>query len=253
MTNSTYHEGLESFIKAFRHDSHPMGMMSTLFAALSTFYPEANPAFVGPNVYKDKKERNRHIYRILGAAPAIAAACYRHRVGLPINQPNENLGYVENFLYMMDRHTTDVNYRPHPKIVKTLEILFILHAEHELNCSTAAIRHMSSSQSDVYTSVAGAVTALYGPRHGGANEAVLKMLEEIGSKDKIPQFIKDVKDRKKMLMGFGHRVYKSYDPRAKIVKRISEEIFELVGKEPLVEIAVELERIALTDEFFIKR
>ena len=189
MSNSAYHDGLEKFIKAFRHDSHPMGMMSTLIAAMSSYYPEANPAYVGANVYKDKKERNKHIYRILGCAPAIAAAVYRHRVGLPINQPNQNLGYVENFLYMMDKHVTDHNYKPHPKIVRALEILFILHAEHELNCSTAAIRHMSSSQSDVYTSLAGAVTALYGPRHGGANEAVLRMLEQIGSKDKIPQFI----------------------------------------------------------------
>jgi citrate synthase len=145
MTHSTYHEGLEKFIKSFRHDSHPMGMMSTLIAALSTFYPEANPAYNGPNVYKKKKDRNTHIYRILGCAPAIAAACYRHKAGLPINQPNENLGYVENFLYMMDKHVTDKDYKPHPKIVRALEILFILHAEHELNCSTAAIRHMSSS------------------------------------------------------------------------------------------------------------
>lgn len=253
MSHSAYHDGLETFIKAFRHDSHPMGMMSTLMAALSTFYPEANPAYVGADVYKDKKERNKHIYRILGCAPAIAAACYRHRVGLPINKPNENLGYVENFLYMMDKHITDTDYKPHPKIVKAFEILFILHAEHELNCSTAAIRHMTSSQSDVYTSVAGAVTALYGPRHGGANEAVLRMLEKIGKKENIPQFIEDVKNKKKMLMGFGHRVYKSYDPRAKIVKRTAEEVFQIVGKEPLIEIAMELERIALSDEYFIKK
>ena len=145
MKHSTYHEGLNEFIKAFRPDSHPMGMMTTLMAAMSTFYPEANPAFVGPNVYKDKKERNKHIYRILGCAPAIAAACYRHITGLPINHPNENLGYVENFLYMMDKSITDDQFTPHPKIVKALEILFILHAEHELNCSTAAIRHMTSS------------------------------------------------------------------------------------------------------------
>lgn len=228
-------------------------MMSTLMAALSTFYPDANPAYVGANVYKDKKERNKHIYRILGCAPAIAAACYRHKVGLPINQPKEDLGYVENFLYMMDKNVTDQNYRPHPKIVKALEILFILHAEHELNCSTAAIRHMTSSQSDVYTSLAGAITALYGPRHGGANEAVLRMLEQIGSKENIPKFIEDVKNRKKMLMGFGHRVYKNYDPRARVVKKISEEVFEIVGKEPMIEVAMELERIALSDEFFIKR
>jgi len=253
MTNSTYHDGLDKFIKAFRHDSHPMGMMSTLMAAMSTFYPEANPAYVGANIYKGKQERNKHIYRILGAAPTIAAACYRHRIGLPLNHANQDLGYVENFLYMMDKHITDDDYKPHPKITRALEILFILHAEHELNCSTAAIRHMASSQSDVYTSLAGAVTALYGPRHGGANEAVLRMLEQIGSKDKIPQFIEDVKNKKKMLMGFGHRVYRSYDPRATIVKRTAEEVFSLVGKEPLVEIAMELEKIALTDEYFIKR
>jgi citrate synthase len=253
MANSTYHDGMEKFITVFRHDSHPMGMITTLMAAMSTFYPEANPAYVGADIYKPKKERNKHIYRILGCMPAIAAACYRHRVGLPINQPNENLGYVENFLYMMDRHTTDSNYKPHPQIVKALEVLFVLHAEHELNCSTAAIRHMTSSQSDVYTSVAGAITALYGPRHGGANEAVLRMLEEIGTVDKIPQYIQDVKDRKKMLMGFGHRVYKNYDPRATIVKRTAEDVFKIVGKEPMIEIAMELERIALSDKFFIDR
>lgn len=154
---------------------------------------------------------------------------------------------------MMDKKQTDSNFKPHPKIVKAMNILFILHAEHELNCSTAAVRHMSSSQADIYTSLAGAVTALYGPRHGGANEAVLRMLDSIGSKENIPQFIQDVKDRKKMLMGFGHRVYKNYDPRAKIVKRIADEVFEIVGKEPLVEIAVELEKIALSDEYFVKR
>lgn len=253
MTNSSYHDGMIPFIRAFRHDSHPMGMMSTLMAAMSTFYPEANPAYVGPDIYKETRERNKHIYRIIGCAPAIAAACYRHRVGLPINQPNENLGYVENFLYMMDKHVTDQEYKPHPKLTRALEILFILHAEHELNCSTAAIRHMASSQSDVYTSVAGAVTALYGPRHGGANEAVLRMLEQIGTKENIPKFIEDVKNRKKMLMGFGHRVYKNYDPRAKIVKKTAEEVFAIVGKEPLIEVAMELEKIALSDEYFIKR
>eukprot|EP00997_Jenningsia_sp_PLL12_P009252 NODE_617_length_1560_cov_83.527465_g507_i0.p1 GENE.NODE_617_length_1560_cov_83.527465_g507_i0~~NODE_617_length_1560_cov_83.527465_g507_i0.p1 ORF type:complete len:309 (-),score=31.03 NODE_617_length_1560_cov_83.527465_g507_i0:401-1327(-) len=247
MTHSTYHEGLEKFIKGFRHDSHPMGMMSTLIAAHSSFFPEANPAYVGANVYKDKSVRNTHIYTLLGSAPAIAAACYRHKAGKPINQPNEDLGYVENFLYMMDRNQTDRDFKPHPKIVRAMEILFILHAEHELNCSTAAIRHMSSSQADVYTSTAGAVTALYGPRHGGANEAVLKMLEQIGSKENIPQFIEDVKARRKMLMGFGHRVYKNYDPRARIVRSVADDVFSVVGNEPLVEIAMELERIALSD------
>jgi citrate synthase len=253
MKNSNYHADLEQFIKAFRHDAHPMGMMSACIAAMSGYYPESNPAYVGANIYKDKKERNKHIYRILGCAPMIAAACYRHRVGKPIIAPNENLGYVENFLYMMDAQISDKDYKPHPKITKALDILFILHAEHELNCSTAAIRHMASSQSDVYTSVAGAVTALYGPRHGGANEAVLRMLEEIGDIKNIPQFIEDVKNKKKVLMGFGHRIYKNYDPRAKIVKRIADEVFDIVGKEPLVDIAVKLEQIALTDEYFIKK
>ena len=154
---------------------------------------------------------------------------------------------------MMDRNASDKDFKVHPKIVRALEILFILHAEHELNCSTAAIRHMTSSQADVYTSLAGAVTALYGPRHGGANEAVLRMLEQIGSVDKIPQFIQDVKNKKKVLMGFGHRVYKNHDPRAKIVREIAEDVFSIVGRESLIDIAMELEKIALTDEYFIKR
>lgn len=145
MKNSSYHEGLEPFIKAFRHDAHPMAMMSTLMAAMSSFYPEANPAYVGANIYKTRQERNKHIYRVLGCAPAIAAACYRHRIGRDINKPNEDLGYVENFLYMMDKNASDKDFKVHPKIVRALEILFILHAEHELNCSTAAIRHMTSS------------------------------------------------------------------------------------------------------------
>merc|ERR1719189_3195964 len=190
MKNSAYHHGLEPFIKAFRHDAHPMAMMSTLMAAMSSFYPEANPAYVGANIYKTRQERNKHIYRVIGCAPAIAAACYRHRIGKPIIPPKEDLGYIENFLYMMDALPSDSNFRPHPKIVKAIEVLFILHAEHELNCSTAAIRHMTSSQADVYTSLAGAVTALYGPRHGGANEAVLRMLDQIGDVKNIPHFIK---------------------------------------------------------------
>ena len=253
MKNSAYHHGLEPFIKSFRHDAHPMAMMSTLMAALSSFYPEANPAYVGANIYKTRQERNKHIYRVLGCAPAIAAACYRHRIGKPINPPKEDLSYIENFLYMMDAEASDSNYKPHPAIVKCIEVLFILHAEHELNCSTAAIRHMTSSQADVYTSLAGAVTALYGPRHGGANEAVLRMLDQIGSVDAIPQFIRDVKDRKKVLMGFGHRVYKNFDPRATLVRKLADEVFSIVGREPMIDIAIELERIALTDEYFIKR
>ena len=253
MKHSAYHQGLEPFIKAFRHDAHPMAMMSTLMAAMSSFYPEANPAYVGANIYKTRKERNKHIYRVIGCAPAIAAACYRHKLGLPINSPNEDLGYIENFLYMMDKNASDKDFRVHPKIVRAIEILFILHAEHELNCSTAAIRHMTSSQADVYTSLAGAVTALYGPRHGGANEAVLRMLEQIGDVKNIPAFIQGVKDKKKVLMGFGHRVYKNHDPRAKIVRQIAEDVFAVVGRESMIDIAMELEKIALSDEYFIKR
>jgi citrate synthase len=202
-----------------------MAMMSTLIAAMSSLYPEANPAYNGPNVYNNKKERNKHIYRLIGASSTLAANCYRHKLGMKFAQPKEDLSFAENFLYMMDKQPTDLNYRVHPKIIRAIDILFILHAEHELNCSTAAIRHMTSSQSDVYTSLAGAVTALYGPRHGGANEAVLRMLEEIGTKENIPKFIEDVKNRKKMLMGFGHRVYKSYDPRATIIKKTADEVF----------------------------
>lgn len=253
MKHSAYHAGLEPFITAFRHDAHPMAMMSTLMAAMSSFYPEANPAYVGANIYKTRKERNKHIYRVLGCAPALAAACYRHRAGKPINAPNEDLSYTENFLYMMDKNASDKDFRVHPKLVRAVDILFILHAEHELNCSTAAIRHMTSSQADVYTSLAGAVTALYGPRHGGANEAVLRMLEQIGDVKNIPAFIQGVKDKKKVLMGFGHRVYKNHDPRAKIVRQIAEDVFAVVGRESMIDIAMELEKIALTDDYFISR
>ena len=182
----------------------------------------------------------------------MAASAYRHRMGRPYNMPAKDMDYVENFLYMLD-NLNDIKFKPHPRLVKALDVLFILHAEHELNCSTAAVRHLSSSQVDVYSSMSGAAAALYGPRHGGANEAVLRMLEAIGKKENIPTFIEDVKNRKKKLMGFGHRVYKNYDPRAKIVKKVADEVFEILGKEPLIEIAVELERIALTDEYFIKR
>jgi len=223
--NSHYHAGLEPFIKAFRPDPHPMAMMSTLLAAMSQFYPEANPAYQGGDVYKTRATRNVHILRVLGCAPAIAAACYRHTHGKELNAPRDDLGYIENFLYMMDKNPQDKDFRVHPKLIKAIEVLFILHAEHELNCSTAAIRHMTSSQSDIYTGLAGAVTALYGPRHGGANEAVLRMLEEIGDVKNVPAFVQAVKDRKKVLMGFGHRVYKNFDPRATIVRKIADDVF----------------------------
>jgi citrate synthase len=188
---------------------------------------------------------------MIGCAPAIAAACYRVHLGLAIIPPNPDLGYLENFLNMTLGPENPLS--SNPIVVGALEKLFILHAEHELNCSTAAIRHMTSALADVYTSLGGAITALYGPRHGGANEAVLKMLEEIGTLENIPSFIAAIKDKKRVLMGFGHRVYKNYDPRAKLVKKITEEVFAVTGKEKLVDIAIELERIALSDDYFISR
>jgi len=189
---------------------------------------------------------------MLGIMPTIAANAYRHRIGRSYNKPQADRGYVENFLYMLD-HLTESKYRPHPKLVRALDVLFILHAEHELNCSTSAVRHLASSGVDVYTCMAGAASALYGPLHGGANEAVVRMLEAIGEKKNVPQFIEDVKNRKKLLMGFGHRVYKNYDPRAKLVRTVANDVFDVLGREPLIEIAMELEKIALSDEFFIKR
>ena len=252
MDHTFVHEDLLNMMNSFRYDAHPMGMLCSAVAALSTLHPEQNPSLVGETVYKDKKIRNKQIYRLLGSVPTIAANAYRHRIGREYNNPGESFGYVENFLFMLDR-LNETNYRPHPKLVKALEVLFILHAEHELNCSTAAVRHLSSSGVDIYTSIAGATGALYGPKHGGANEAVLRMLESIGKKENIPQFIENVKNKKSLLYGFGHRVYKNYDPRAKIIKKVADEVFEIVGKEGLIEIAVELERIALSDPYFIER
>lgn len=238
-------------MKSFRYDAHPMGMFVSTMAALSTFHPEANPALAGQGVYKDVNLRNKQIYRILGTAPTIAAASYRHRIGREYNSPKYG-GYTENFFYLLD-NLNDADYKPHPVLVRALDILFILHAEHELNCSTSAVRHLCSADTDVYTCIAGGAAALYGPLHGGANEAVLKMLTKIGKKENIPQFIQDVKDKKALLMGFGHRVYKNYDPRAKIVRKVAEDVFEVVGKEPLIEIAMELESIALSDPYFVER
>jgi citrate synthase len=242
---------LGNMMQSFRYDAHPMGMFVSTMAALSTFHPEANPALAGPDVYKDHDMRNKQIYRILGTAPTIAAASYRHRIGREYNSPKYG-GYTENFFYMLD-NLNDSDFKPHPVLVRALDILFILHAEHELNCSTSAVRHLTSAETDVYTCIAGGAAALYGPLHGGANEAVLKMLTRIGKKENIPAFIEAVKSKKEKLMGFGHRVYKNYDPRAKIVRKVAEEVFEVCGKEPLIEIAMELENIALNDSYFIEK
>ena len=253
VSNHTYiHTDLETVIKSFRYDAHPMGMLCSAIAALSTLHPEANPSLKGDKIYKDVNFLNKQIYRIIGTMPTIAAYCYRHRIGKPFVQPRNDLGYVENFLYMLD-YLNDVKYNSHPILVKALDILFILHAEHELNCSTSCVRHLQSSGVDIYSCIAGGVSALYGPKHGGANEAVLRMLDEIKTVENIPEYIKSVKDRKRVLFGFGHRVYKSYDPRAKIVKGLADEVFKVFGKEPLIEVAMELEKIALTDKFFIEK
>jgi citrate synthase len=230
-----------------------MGMFISGLAAMSTFHPEANPALAGSDLYlNDELIRNKQIFRILGKVPTLAANAYRHRIGRPYNVPQHELSYSENFLYMLD-HLSEPNYRPNPKLAHALDVLFILHADHELNCSTAAMRHIGSSHVDPYSAVAGASAALYGPLHGGANEAVLRMLESIGTVEAVPDFLTQVKDRKRKLMGFGHRVYKNYDPRAKIIRQIAYEVFDICGREPLIDVAVALEEAALTDPYFVER
>jgi citrate synthase len=253
MRHTFIHEDLKQMMRSFRYDSHPMGMVISTITAMSTFHPEANPALRGQSIYNDERVRNKQVHRILGTMPTIAAYAYRHRIGRHYVEPSTaNLTYCENFLYMLDR-LSNVNYRPHPRLARALDILFILHADHELNCSTAAMRHLASSGVDVYTCIGGSAAALYGPRHGGANEAVLKMLQEIGDVSKIPKFIEGVKSKKERLMGFGHRIYKNYDPRATIIKALADEVFGILGREPLIEVAEALERIALSDEYFISR
>jgi citrate synthase len=239
------HENIKELMGAFRYDAHPMGMLMSTVAALSTFYPEARHVH-------DRQNRQNQIFRLIAKMPTLAAFAYRHSVGLHFVYPDNDLSYCGNFLRMM---FSVGKYDVNPVLERALEVLFILHADHEQNCSTSAMRGVGSSEVDPYSSTAAAIAALYGPLHGGANEMVLRMLKEIGSKDHIPAFIKDVKESggEVRLMGFGHRVYKNYDPRAKIIKRIAEEVFEVTGKNPLLEIAVELERIALSDEYFVKR
>jgi citrate synthase len=241
------HENIKDLMKAFRYDAHPMGMLSSTVAALSTFYPEAK------NVH-EPETRRQQIVRLVAKMPTIAAFAYRHSIGFPYAYPDNDLSYCGNFLQMMYR-AAEPKYRPNPVLERALEVLFILHADHEQNCSTSAMRAIGSSEVDPYSAAAGAIGALYGPLHGGANEAVLRMLCEIGSKDKIPAFIKAVKESggETRLMGFGHRVYKNYDPRAKVIKEMADKVFDVTGKNPLLDIALELERIALQDEYFLKR
>ena len=243
--HSIIHENIKKLIDVFRHDAHPMGILVSTVGALSTFYPEAKKIF-------DVDSRRAQTYRLISKMPTLAAFAYRHSLGLPFSYPDNELSYTGNFLNMLFK-MTELKYQPHPVLERALDILFILHADHEQNCSTNAMRGVGSSQVDPYSAVAAAAAALYGPLHGGANEAVLRMLMAIGSKDKVPEFIKKVKGGEGRLMGFGHRVYKNYDPRAKIIKNIADQVFEVRGRNPLLDIALELERIALSDDYFIKR
>jgi len=239
------HENIKKFIDGFHHDAHPMGMFVSAVAALSTFYPEAKRIF-------EEKSRNNQIVRLIAKTPTLAAFAHRHSVGMPYAYPDNDLSYTGNFLNMMFK-TTEVKYLPHPVLERALDVLFILHADHEQNCSTSAMRGIGSSHPDPYSCMAGAAAALYGPLHGGANEEVLRMLREIGAIDAIPAYLQRVKKGEVRLMGFGHRVYKNFDPRAKIIKQIAEQVFDVTGKNPLIDIAVELERIALQEEYFVSR
>ena len=243
--HSIIHENIKKVIDSFHHEAHPMGVLISTVGALSTFYPEAKKIF---NI----KSRQDQTYRLISKMPTLAAFAYRHSLGLPYAYPDNDLSYTGNFLNMMFK-MTELKYKPNPVIEHALDVLFILHADHEQNCSTNAMRGVGSSQVDPYSAVAAAAAALYGPLHGGANEAVLRMLMEIGSKDHVPEFIKKVKGGEGRLMGFGHRVYKNYDPRAKIIKEVADQVFEVRGRNPLLDIALELERIALSDDYFIKR
>ncbi len=239
------HESIKKFMEGFRYDSHPMGMFVSTVAALSSVYPEARDIH-------DPKNRMHQIVRLIGKVPSIAAFSYRHNVGFPYVYPDNDLSYTENFMNMLWK-MVEPKYVANPVMSRALDILFILHADHEQNCGTNAMRSVGSAQTDPYLSLASAASALAGPLHGGANEEVLKMLDEIGSKEHVPAYIKRVKDGEVKLMGFGHRIYKNYDPRAKIIKWSSEQVFEVTGRNPKLDIALELERIALEDDYFVKR
>jgi citrate synthase len=246
MSHTLIHEQTKKFIDGFRHDAHPMGMFLSTVAALSTFYKE------GKNIF-DVQNRLVQFERMTAKMPTIAAFCHRHSIGMPFVYPDGELSYAGNFLSMMFKGT-QLRYKPNPALERALDVLFILHADHEQNCSTTTMRGIGSSHCDPFTALAGAAAALYGPLHGGANEAVLRMLMEIGTKDRIPEFIRRVKTGEgARLMGFGHRVYKNYDPRARIIKQVAFEVFEVTGRNPLLNIALELERIALEDDYFIGR
>jgi citrate synthase len=248
-SNITYHtfinENIKKVMDGFHYNAHPMGMFEATLGALSTFYPDAKEIF-------DADSRWKQIYRLIAKVPTIAAFAFRHRIGMQYAYPDNDLSYEGNFLNMMFK-TTELTYKPDPVLEHALTVLFILHADHEQNCSTNAMRSIGSAHTDPFSALGGAAAALYGPLHGGANEMVLRMLNEIGSVEKVPGYIKRVKAGEFRLMGFGHRVYKNYDPRAQIIKQVAYEVFEVTGKDPLLDIALELERIALEDEYFVKR
>jgi citrate synthase len=239
------HENVKGFMQGFRHDAHPMGMLCGSVGALSTFYPDANDI-------KDPENRAIQTIRLIAKMPTLAAFAYRHAMGQPYVYPDNDLAYPGNFLNMMYK-MTELKYEPDPRVERALDVLFILHADHEQNCSTNAVRAVGSSQVDPYSAVAAGVAALYGPLHGGANEAVLRMLTRVGDKSRVGEFIEGVKAGNEKLMGFGHRVYKNYDPRARIIKAAADDVFEVTGVNPLLEIALELEKIALEDEYFVSR
>ncbi|WP_239312734.1 MULTISPECIES: citrate synthase [unclassified Frankia] len=239
------HESIKKFIDGFHHDAHPMGMLLSTVGALSTFYPDAKEI-------TDPGLRRLQIVRLIAKITTLAAFSYRHSIGLPYVYPDNDLSYAGNFLNMMWK-ATELKYEPDPNLEHALDVLFILHADHEQNCSANAMRAVGSSQADPFSATAAAISALYGPLHGGANEQVLRMLTDIGSVENIPAFIAKVKDGKKKLMGFGHRIYKNYDPRARVIRQVADEVFKITGTNPLLDLAMELERIALEDEYFIKR
>ena len=239
------HENIKKFMEGFRYDAHPMGIFLSTVGALSTFFPDAKQVL-------DIQSRRMQTARLIAKVPSIAAYAHRHSIGRPYVYPDPGLSFIGNFMSMLYRGV-EPQYKPHPVLERALDILFILHADHEQNCSTSAMRSIGSSQADPFSSLAGAAAALYGPLHGGANEAVLRMLREIQSVDRIPDFIKSVKNGEGRLMGFGHRVYKSYDPRAKVIKETAYQVFDVTGRNPLLDIALELERIALQDDYFESR
>ena len=243
--HSMLHENIKKFMEGFQYTAHPMGMFLSTVGAMSTFYPDAKDIF-------NEDSRKMQTLRLIAKVPSIAAYAYRHSMGLPYVYPDNDLSFTGNFLNMLFK-MTELKYQPNPVLERALDVLFILHADHEQNCSTSAMRSIGSSHADPYSALTGAAAALYGPLHGGANEAVLRMLAEIGTVKQVPAIIKSVKNGERRLMGFGHRVYKSYDPRAKIIKKVADLVFAVTGKNPMLDIALELERIALEDDYFVER